>query len=276
MSSTDDPTTTATTPTSRGRGPLLAVVALLAIGLIGVLVWIRAADEPAAVDLTSTGEADDASMPSDEVDGSDDAVAPEGEDATVAPDGDAAAGFDPDGSWVVDTAAQSFDREAGTGSFVGYRVEEELSSVGAFTAVGRTPAVDGEVTIDDGVVTGAIITGDLRQLESNDGRRDGRVRGIWSDDGLARFELLEPVTIDRVPAEGDVVTFPGRGALTIDGVTREVDVELQATTRGDRLVVGGSTVVVLADFDVAVPSAAIVLSVSDEATIEWQVFLSRT
>jgi hypothetical protein len=39
--------------------------------------------------------------------------------------------------------------------------------------------------------------------------------------------------------------------------------------------VTGSTIVTLADFDIAVPSAPVVLSVSDEATIELQLYLSR-
>jgi hypothetical protein len=39
--------------------------------------------------------------------------------------------------------------------------------------------------------------------------------------------------------------------------------------------VTGSTLVVLADFDITVPSASVVLSVSDEATIELQLYLSR-
>ena len=65
------------------------------------------------------------------------------------------------------------------------------------------------------------------------------------------------------------------GALRIGAIERDVSVELSADVAGSRLVVTGSTIVALADFDIAVPSAPVVLSVSDEATIELQIYLSR-
>ena len=44
-----------------------------------------------------------------------------------------------DGTWTVDPSIGSFSDFSG--SFVGYRVDEELANVGAATAVGRTPDV---------------------------------------------------------------------------------------------------------------------------------------
>ena len=50
-----------------------------------------------------------------------------------------------DGTWKVDTSIGSFSDF--TNSFVGYRVQEQLSGIGANTAVGRTPNVSGTITI---------------------------------------------------------------------------------------------------------------------------------
>src|SRR3954469_14671881 len=56
-----------------------------------------------------------------------------------------------DGTWKVSSPISS--RDDTTGSFVGYRVQEELSGIGANTAVGRTGSVDGTLTIAGNQVT---------------------------------------------------------------------------------------------------------------------------
>jgi hypothetical protein len=54
-----------------------------------------------------------------------------------------------------------------------------------------------------------------------------------------------------------------------------VDVVLQAAVIETGLLITGSTDVMLSDYGVEVPSAPIVLSVSDVATVEWQLFLVK-
>ena len=49
------------------------------------------------------------------------------------------------GVWRVDSETGSFSFEESTGSFVGFRVKEELAKIGAVTAVGRTDQVTGEL-----------------------------------------------------------------------------------------------------------------------------------
>ena len=61
-----------------------------------------------------------------------------------------------DGTWNVDPSVGSFSDFSG--SFVGYRVEEELANVGAATAVGRTPDVTGSLTFDGSTVSAADFT----------------------------------------------------------------------------------------------------------------------
>ena len=57
-----------------------------------------------------------------------------------------AAGDGITGTWTIDPSVGSFSDFSGT--FVGYRVQETLASIGAQTAVGRTPDVTGTVTAD--------------------------------------------------------------------------------------------------------------------------------
>ena len=181
---------------------------------------------------------------------------------------------DATGSWIVDTGFVDFDAVAGTGSWVGYRVREELRGVGDFTAVGRSPRVDGQVTIDGAQVTEASISADLQGLVSDNANRDSRVRPLFAERPVV-FTLRDPVDFGAIPAEGERVKVTARGVLRIGAIERDVAVQLSADVAGSRLLITGETVITLADFDVTVPSAPVVLGVSDQATVELQLFLSR-
>lgn len=182
--------------------------------------------------------------------------------------------IEPTGTWIVDPDVVGFDRVTGAGSWVGYRIDEELSGVGAFTAVGRSPRVEGEIVIDGSRVTAAKVQADLVGLVSDNANRDARVRPLFTDRPVT-FTLSEPFDFGAVPEEGQRVAVTAAGVLRIGDIEQDVSVELSADVVGQRLVVAGSTIVTLADFDVRVPSAPIVLSVSDVATIELQLYLSR-
>ena len=69
------------------------------------------------------------------------------------------------GAWAVDTSVGEFSFEDSTGTFVGYRVNEELSGIGSTTAVGRTPEVSGTMTIDGTTLTAANIEADMTRVE---------------------------------------------------------------------------------------------------------------
>ena len=105
--------------TGRGRSAA-AVVVVLAIG--GFLLW--------QVFGGSTPEAASLSSPS---------LSPAGSASGSAP-------ASLDGTWTIDDSTGSLAE--GTSTFAGYRVQEELSGIGANTAVGRTQNVTGSMTID--------------------------------------------------------------------------------------------------------------------------------
>ncbi len=247
---------------NRNRNRILAVVVLAGIGLAAAgVIWFLGRDSIVAVDIERALEdASVAGQPEDSADSGAAATETEVTDAT--------------GSWVVDTEFVSFDAVTGSGSWVGYRIDEELRGVGDFTAVGRSPRVDGVIVIDGSKVTSAIINADLQALVSDNANRDSRVRPLFAGRPVS-FTLSRPVDFGAVPSEGQRIAVSAAGVLRIGDIERDVEVELSADVAGSRLVITGSTVVRLSDFDVAVPSAPIVLSVSDDATIELQLFLSR-
>lgn len=261
-------------PDVRDRSRLLVIGVVALVAVAGALWFLLGGDEPDAVDASAAlDQADAADTPTD---GADDAATDDTPTAAADPSAtatDAPAGAS--GTWTVDTEAVAFSFADGTGSFLGFRIDEELSSIGATEAVGRTPVVEGELTLADATVTAAVFGGDARALVTDDSRRDDRARAALGDGRLA-FELTAPIELDAPPAPGDTVSADATGDLTVNGVTREVTVPLEASlSDSGTLVVTSSFDVSLADHDVEAPSAPIVLGVSDVATVEVQLFLTR-
>lgn len=298
---------------SRRRLAVVGVVGVLAIGVVVGLVWFFGGDEPEQVDAEralqqeqrqeelaeepETGEqpaeTEDPAEAEDPAETEDPAEEPSAEERAGSDAGDMAGGDvgelgeepqevgppedpqDLDGRWVVDRSRE-FNREEGQGTFGGYRIEEELAGgIGNSVAVGRSPEVSGWVIFDEATVISAYAEVDLTQLVSDDDRRDNRVREELGAGASATFELEEEILLPEVPPVGEVIQLTANGTLTIRGVANEVEVQLQAAVTETGLIVAGSTDILLSDYDVDVPSATIVLSVSDEATLEWQLFLDR-
>ncbi|MCA9849853.1 MAG: YceI family protein, partial [Dehalococcoidia bacterium] len=76
-------------------------------------------------------------------------------------------------------------------------------------------------------------------------------------------------------ASGEPISATAVGDLTIHGVTNRVELALQGQLVDGRVVVVGSTVIVLADYDIEQPSSIAVLSVSEEGTMEMQLVFVR-
>jgi polyisoprenoid-binding protein YceI len=285
------------TPTDRHRPArgsrrnlLLGLLALFGI-LAVALVWYLGRDTPAAVDTqaaidaaTATGA--DADEPAgDDADtgveaaGTDDGPTP-GPDEEDADDANrpAAGADDRSGTYRVDREAVAYDFDAGTGSFVGFRIDEELSTVGATTAVGRTPEVDGTVVLEGTELVEAVVTADLTVLRTDISQRDSRVQGALdtATHPTATFELTEPVDLGAIPPSGQPAAVTAPGELTLHGVTHPVTATLEAVVLSgvSALLVTGSFDVALADHDIVAPSAPIVVSVADAGTVELQLYLA--
>lgn len=238
------------------------LVSLLVVGVIAVggafTAWFFGGDKPAAVDLSTAV----AGIPDD--DGSDDATSP-------------ALGTSIEGIWTIDAEQGSFDFTSATGTFAGFRVEEELVRVGKTEAVGRTGQVDGEIKIEDNVVTAGAFTVDMASITTNDSRRDGRVLAALDTARHPKgvFTLSEPIELGDGGAAGDTVTATAKGTLTVHGVTREIEVPIEAKLAGVTIVVVGAAPVVFADYDVEVPSSRTVVTAEDEGIFEFQLLFTK-
>lgn len=178
------------------------------------------------------------------------------------------------GTWQVTAGPGTTDE---TSTFAGYRIDEELGGgIGAQTAAGRTGDVTGSVTIADGEVTEASFEVDMSTLRSDDERRDGQLkgRGLETDAfPTAGFELTEPVALPADAVAGDQLTFSAPGELTLHGVTRPVTIELQADLREGLIAIVGDAPIVLADYEISPPTGGFVVSVADQGSLEFQLFL---
>jgi polyisoprenoid-binding protein YceI len=178
-----------------------------------------------------------------------------------------------EGTWNVDTSIGAFSDS--TGTFVGYRVQEELANIGANTAVGRTPDVSGSLTLAGTKITAATITADLTSLKSDDDRRDGQLsrQGIQTSQfPTATFTLTSPIDLGSVPADGATFTATAVGQLTLHGQTRDVTIPITGKRSADVVVMSGSLPIVFADYGISMPNSFAVLSIADQGTMEFQVF----
>lgn len=237
---------------------IAAAVLVVLLGAAGAF-WFLRDDAPDEVSLDAAVDAAGATTTTTSPDGS---VPP-----TTAADGDVS------GTWNVRIESGEF----GSGTFAGFRIAEVLASIGETEAVGRTGDVTGTVVIDGTTVTTADLEVDLTTITTDDQRRDNKVQEALETDQFptATFSLTEPIELGDDAATGGSVAVTATGDLTIHGVTRSTQIPLEAQLVDGTIVLVGSTEVTFSDFDVAVPSAPIVVSVEDTGTLELQLLLTR-
>jgi polyisoprenoid-binding protein YceI len=242
------------------------LLAALAVGAFGLWYVFFRPSGPAAVA--------DASLPPVPSSTASPAAA-SAEGSALSSSGPVAAG-DVSGTWNVDTSIGSFSDFSD--SFVGYRVQEQLASIGANTAVGRTPNVTGSLTIAGTKVTAATIGADLTTLKSDDNQRDGQLRRQGIEPGTfptATFTLTAPLDLGSVPAEGKEIQVTASGQLNLHGQTKDVQVPMRARLSGGVITLSGSIPIVFADYGIQKPNSFKVLTIADQGTMEFQLFFSR-
>ena len=240
---------------------IIAIVAAVVVVVAGFGVWyfVIRDDSPAAVSIDRASDAlDDAADKGSGSSGS-------------------SASSSLDGTWTVDDTIGSFSDF--TSSFAGFRVQEELASIGAKTAVGRTPDVTGGMTIDGTTITEASFEVDMTTLTTDSGLRDNAIRQQAIETSrfpTATFTTTAPIELGSIPAEGEEITVDATGELTLHGVTKTVTMPLTAKPQGDVIAVVGSLDIPFSDYSISQPRAAAVLSVDDKGVMEVQLFLTRT
>jgi polyisoprenoid-binding protein YceI len=223
--------------------PLLVLAAVLGGAWLYANVVRGEPEERLALEDTAPADGDEA--PTGEDDG--------GDDAGI------------DGTW-----------EATEGSEAGYRVDETLFGQ-SVTAAGRTTEVAGTAEASGTTISSASFTVDVASITSDDDRRDNQFRTRIMDAEAhpdATFELTEPVELEELPPEGEVVTVPATGELTVRGTTNEVTVDLDARRAGETLEVNAAIPVVFADY--GIPDASFGPAVvEDRGEIELLVVMVR-
>jgi polyisoprenoid-binding protein YceI len=262
------------------RGPILMLIGIVVLAVAGIGIWYLffrpAGPAPVSLDGSTPGQSvaavvDPTATTAPSTTAPSAASAPAPSSGTGSSSGDGISG-----TWKVDPSIGSFSDFSG--SFVGYRVKEQLASIGAQTAVGRTPNVTGSATIDGTMVTAADFTADLTSLQSDDPRRDGQLHGqaLETDQyPTATFKLTQPFDLGKVPAEGETVSATATGDLTLHGVTKSVQVPLQARLSNGVVTIVGSLPIAFADYSINPPRSMMVLSVEDNGTLELQLQLSK-
>lgn len=274
------------------------VAAVLAI-VVAVFLYLQD-DSPDAPNIddaaaaaggseTEDTEASETEQPTEDASESEDGYEAPGEDDATAEDtagdeaagdetaGDDAAAADGEvaGTWSIDPGSAD---DIDSGTFAGYKVDEELANVGETTAFGRSPAVTGEAVLTDTQVESIDVTVDMTELQSDSGNRDNaiRTRGLETNDfPEASFTSTAAVDLPEGAASGEAFTVDVPGELTLHGVTNEVTVPLEAQLVGDRIAVVTSFEIDMNDYDITPPQVGPVLSIADEGTMELQLFLSR-
>jgi polyisoprenoid-binding protein YceI len=245
------------------------LIALLAGGAMGFSYLFLREPAPAAVGLSTASPTPSAATATT------DPSADTGASATPAGGSSTTGGLD--GTWNVDASIGSFSDFSG--SFVGYRVEEELANVGAATAVGRTPDVTGSLTLAGTQITAVEMSADLSTVQSDKSQRDGQLRrqALETDQfPTATFSLTQPIDLGSVPADGQEIQATATGDLTIHGVTKSVQIPVEARVTGDVVTVTGSIDILFADYGMNRPTSFLVLSIADHGTMEFQLQFTRS
>ncbi|HCJ84956.1 MAG TPA: hypothetical protein DHV80_00250, partial [Acidimicrobiaceae bacterium] len=133
----------------------------------------------------------------------------------------------------------------------------------------------GELSIQNGQLASVSISADLSTIVTNDSRRDNAARNALNvrENPIASFILDAPVDLETT--DGEQISVQAAGQLTVNGISTDTVFELEAQIVERTIVVVGQTEVVFSDYDVAVPSASIVVSVEDRGVVEFQLLFVR-
>jgi polyisoprenoid-binding protein YceI len=165
-----------------------------------------------------------------------------------------------DGTWKV-----------GTGSVVGYRVNETLFGQ-SNTATGRTSSVAGSLTVAAHTATAGSFTADLTTVASDKSQRDRQFQGRIMNTATyptATFKLTQPIALGSEPADGVTVAKQATGDLTLHGVTKSITFTVSVKKTGSTIAASGSVPIVFADYHIGNPSFAGTVTTDDHGTLEF-------
>ena len=233
-----------------------AIVVLVVLGVGGPFVYIHFfnGSTPAALSLpTASSSASGSSSPG------------------IAPSGTATAG-------TAASASLAGTYSAGSGSVVGYRVNEVLLGQST-TAVGRTTSVTGHLSIAGTTATGGAFSVPMATVHSDKSQRDAQFDGRIMDVSqypTATFTLTSPIDLAPLPAGGVIKDYTAHGRLTLHGTTRAVTFTLSAERKGSQIEVSGDIAVLFSDYGISNPSFAGFVTTQDHGLLEFLLVFARS
>ena len=157
-------------------------------------------------------------------------------------------------------------------SFTGYRMREKLAALPVSSdAVGRTTVVTGTMQVAGTSVQTVVVQADLRELTSNDNRRDRRIHSIGLESDafpFAKFTLTQPIALAEQPQQNQELSFTASGTLELHGVTQPVTVPLQAKWAGNTIDVVGTVPIDCSDYKIEPPDIAGFVKVEDKGAFD--------
>lgn len=171
---------------------------------------------------------------------------------------------------------------AGSGSVVGYRVNEVLLGQNA-TAVGRTTSVTGNLTISGSAATAASFSVPMDTIHSDKSQRDAQFDGRIMDVAqypAGTFTLTSPIELGSLPASGVIKSYTAHGKLTLHGTTRAVTFTLTAErsaakSGGTQIEVAGDIPVLFSDYNIQNPSFAGFVTTQDHGLLEFLLVFTK-
>ncbi len=160
---------------------------------------------------------------------------------------------------------------AGSGSVVGYRVNEVLLGQNA-VAVGRSTSVTGQLTIAGSTATAASFSVPMATVHSDKSQRDGQFDGRIMDVSqypTGTFALTSPIDLAPLPATGVVKSYTAHGKLTLHGTTRAVTFTLTAEHKGAQIEVAGDIPVLFSDYNIQNPSLGGFVTTQNHGLLEF-------
>lgn len=140
-------------------------------------------------------------------------------------------------------------------------------------AIGVTHAISGSVTIDAANPQNSAIstiTIDISQFQSDESRRDERIRREWLESATYPIATFVPTSIEGLPESyvpGEAIVFRVTGDLTIRDVTNPVTFEVTAKLDGDTLTGTAASMILMTDFGFSPPTIAGMLEAENEVTM---------
>ncbi len=171
----------------------------------------------------------------------------------------------------------------GAGSQAGYRVREKLAFLPALSdAVGRTSAITGTATLADSggalSVTAAAFVIDVETLKSNEPLRDEHIQTIGLQSATypkATFALSAPLKLPAGALGGKVFNVAVTGVVTIHGTAKRLTIPLQMRLSSAKIQAVGSLTFPWGEFKMTAPSVGGFVSVTEHATMEFDLLLVR-